>query len=109
MNAKRFSLVRLEELPPGTCRSVETEAGWVAIYNVEGRIYATDDVCPHAGGPLGEGHIKEDCVVCPWHGWRFNVKTGQRVDNPDLRVACFDVTVENGLIMIEVPLDHPAS
>ena len=109
MKAKRFSLARLEELPPGTCRSVETEFGWIAIYNVEGRIYATDDVCPHAGGPLGEGHMKEDCIVCPWHGWRFNVRTGQRVDNPDFRVACFDVTVENGLITVEVPLDRPAT
>ncbi len=106
INTKTYLAGPVAELPPGTCRSVETERGWIAIYNVEGRLYATDDVCPHAGGPLGEGRLSGDCVVCPWHGWRFNVRTGQRPENPDFCVECFEVKVEDGQIVVELPVDR---
>ncbi len=97
---------RLSELPPGSCRSVETDLGWVALYNVDGQVYATDDVCPHAGGSLGEGRLSGDCVACPWHGWRFNVRTGLRVENPDFSVECFAVRVEDGEILVDLPLER---
>lgn len=68
-----------EELPPeGEGRVLFLENGQeVAIFCVEGQWYAIDNSCPHEGGPLGEGELEGDIVTCPWHGWQFNVKTGQ--------------------------------
>lgn len=108
MKTKSISLGPVSDLQPGACRSIETEAGWIAVYNLDGRLYATDDVCPHAGGSLGEGKLSGDCIVCPWHGWRFNVRTGQRPENPDIRVDCFEVKVEDGYIVVDVPEDRKA-
>lgn len=99
----------IDTIPPGACRSVETEVGWVALYNVNGEIFATEDACPHAGGPLGEGQLTGDCVACPWHGWRFNVKTGVRVENADFRVQCFAVRIEDGEIVLELPTEPSTS
>lgn len=105
-STKRLPVGTLADLPEGACRSVQTELGYVAIYNVAGRLYATDDVCPHAGGPLGEGTLDGDCVACPWHGWRFKVTTGQRVDNPAIQVDCFPVHVDGGEIFVDVPTER---
>ncbi|MFO0773333.1 MAG: Rieske 2Fe-2S domain-containing protein [Nitrospiraceae bacterium] len=103
---KRLAVASLAALPPGTCRSVETECGWIALYNVDGVIYATDDTCPHAGGPLGEGILSGDCIACPWHGWRFNVETGVRVENAAFTVECFPTQIEGDQILVEIPLQR---
>jgi nitrite reductase (NADH) small subunit/3-phenylpropionate/trans-cinnamate dioxygenase ferredoxin subunit len=59
-------------------------------------------MCQHAGGPLGEGRITGDIVICPWHGYRYHIKTGEYVKNPDMSVACYPVKVENGKISVAV-------
>ncbi|MGH7255457.1 MAG: Rieske (2Fe-2S) protein [Nitrospirales bacterium] len=91
------------ELQPGTCRSVDIGDLSVALCNVDGRIYALDNVCPHAGGPLGEGTVVGDHVECPWHGWRYNVRTGERPENPDFKVPTYRVQLEGNNIQIFVP------
>ena len=91
------------DLEPGTCRAVEVEGRWVALFNVEGRIYALDNTCPHAGGPLGEGTLAGEIVTCPWHGWRYNTRTGERPENPDFSVACFEVKVAGEMIQVAIP------
>ncbi len=97
------AVAKLRDLAPGTCVSVEAGGRWIALFNVDGRIYATDDTCPHAGGPLGEGTLQGDVVVCPWHGWRFNVLTGQRPDNPNFAVACFEARIVGEDIHVGLP------
>ncbi len=96
-------VAKVKDLEPGDCVSVEAAGRWVALFNVNGKIYATDDTCPHAGGPLGEGTLKDEVVVCPWHGWRFNVRTGQRPEKPDLSVACYEVRVVGEEIQVAFP------
>ncbi len=108
IKTKAISAGPLSAFPVGSRRSLETEIGWIALYNVDGQIYATEDSCPHAGGPLGEGTLTGDCIACPWHGWRFNVRTGVRVENADFRVACFPVKIEQGEIIVELPLERPS-
>ena len=93
----------LAEVPAGSCRSVEADGMSVAICNVDGTIYAVDNTCPHAGGPLGEGSLDGELVECPWHGWRYNVKTGERPENPEITVDCFRVQVENDVIHVVLP------
>ena len=90
------------EIPPGTAKVVEVQKVEVALFNLEGAIYALDNMCQHAGGPLGEGKIKDDIVICPWHGYRYHIKTGKYLKNPDMSVACYPVKVENGKISVSV-------
>ncbi|TAL10666.1 MAG: non-heme iron oxygenase ferredoxin subunit [Nitrospirae bacterium] len=92
----------LSDIPPGTAKVVAVQNVEVALFNLEGAIYAIDNICQHAGGPLGEGKIKGDVVICPWHGYRYHIKTGQYVKNPDMSVACYQVKVEDGKISVSV-------
>lgn len=82
-------------------RLVEVEGQRIALFKVDGAYYAISDVCPHKGGPLSEGPLSGDEVTCPWHGSRFNVKTGavtappaeQGVKSFPVRVTGDDVAV----------------
>ncbi len=75
----------------------------VALYNVDGTFYALDGVCPHAGGPLGEGTLRGNIVTCPWHGWQFNVTNGQNCLNARLPHTCYKVKVEGDGVYVELP------
>jgi nitrite reductase/ring-hydroxylating ferredoxin subunit len=80
------------------------EAGGVsiALANVDGTLYAVGNSCLHRGGPLGEGDLDGTTVVCPWHGWRWDVRTGAHANNPAVSVPCFPVTVEDGAVYVAV-------
>lgn len=97
------TVARVSEVPPGTGRTVEVNGIRIALFNVDGTYYALDNTCPHAGGPLGEGKLKEGIVECPWHGWRFDVRTGMREHNPNFDVPCCQVRVEDGHVQIALP------
>ena len=98
-----ITVATVEEIPPGTGRTVEVQGVWIALYNVEGSFYAVDNTCPHAGGPLGEGHLEGCLVECPWHGWQFNLQTGERPENSDITVACCHVRIEGNQVQVALP------
>jgi len=75
----------------------------VALFNCEGVYYAIKNSCPHMGGELGEGLLQGDVVTCPWHGWRFNVKTGKNPEADVVAVRTFEVRVDGDEILIGVP------
>jgi len=94
------------EIAPGTSKIVDVDGLAVALFNVEGEFFAIDNTCPHVGGALGDGPLEDDTVMCPWHGWKYNVKTGQACGAPkDDPVACFKVTVSGSDIMVDIG-DH---
>jgi nitrite reductase (NADH) small subunit len=74
----------------------------ICIANVNGTISAMDNVCLHRGGPLGQGMIEGTKLVCPWHGWQYDPKTGEVVHNPNAKVAVYPLKVENGAVLIEM-------
>ena len=77
----------------------------VAIYNVDGQLYATDNICPHAYGHLDQGWLEGDIIECPLHAARFEVRTGRGIDGPFERdLNTFRVRVVGEQIQIEVPL-----
>ena len=91
-----------KDVPKDGCISVDTGDGRsVALFNVDDEIFAMDNACPHAGGPLGEGSLEENIVTCPWHGWSFDVKTGECQNNPDVAAECRKVTVKGDDIILE--------
>jgi nitrite reductase/ring-hydroxylating ferredoxin subunit len=77
----------------------------VALYNVDGRLHALDGVCPHQGGPLGKGALRGCVVTCPWHGWQFDVRTGQHLTNRSVQHFTFPVKVEGRDILVLVGED----
>lgn len=94
-----------EDIPPGSGKTVEVNGVWIALFNVAGSFFAVDNTCPHAGGPIGEGHLTGEVVTCPWHGWQFNVHTGKKEGHPDITVACCPVRVEGNQVQIALPPD----
>ena len=67
----------------------------VAVYNVDGKFYATSEQCTHVGGPLDEGKLSGQVIVCPWHGSCFDVTTGEVKCGPAVRaVATYPVVVD---------------
>jgi nitrite reductase/ring-hydroxylating ferredoxin subunit len=74
----------------------------ICVANVNGVYSAMDNVCLHVGGPLGEGTIENGKVVCPWHGWQYDPKTGEAAHNPKAKVAVYAMKIENGDVMVEI-------
>jgi nitrite reductase (NADH) small subunit len=94
------------DCPPGAAREFTIEDRIVALYNFDGSLYALDGVCPHQGGPLGEGALSGPIVTCPWHGWQFDVRNGQNQLNARMTQPGFAVRVEGDAILID--LEPPA-
>lgn len=88
------------DCPPGT--GVECVAGdrVVALFNVEGNFYALDGICPHQGGPLGKGVLSGCVVTCPWHGWQFDVTTGQHQISKTLVHSRYATKIEGGDVLV---------
>lgn len=97
------SVAKLEDLQPGKCMRVIVDGQKIALYNVEGTVYATDDTCSHAEASLSEGCLRGDEIECPKHGARFNVRTGEALSLPAWApVATYAVKVEEGEIKVSV-------
>ena len=82
------------ELQPGQGKVVEAGGRQIALFNVSGSFYAIDNACLHLGGPLGEGYLEGENVICPWHGWTYSVTTGLCPINPNMSVKTYPVKVE---------------
>ena len=93
---------RAADVAPGQTRLVQVGEQSVAVYNVGGTFFATQDECTHQGGPLSEGNLEDDCITCPIHGSRFNVKTGEVVRGPAKKpVETFRVAVDGEIARVE--------
>ena len=92
---------RLDQVPPGTGTTVKVAGKDVAIFNVDGEVYAIGDSCPHAGASLGSGKLNGRIVTCRAHGLRFDVTTGQ-VTTGGFGAASYPVKVVDGKIFIAV-------
>jgi nitrite reductase (NADH) small subunit len=88
---------------PGVNEAKEFPCGEKAICvaNVNGEIHAMENTCLHMGGPLGEGVIEGGKVICPWHGWAWDPKTG-RSGPPDAKIAVYAVKIEDGDVMVQL-------
>ena len=115
----RTVVCREDELPPGTRRVVDLDGRSIGVLNVDGTLYAVRNVCPHQGaelcaGTVGgtmlpseplvyvyglEGHV----LRCPWHGWEFDLETGEKLFDPTCRarVKTYPVSVEDGNVVVD--------
>jgi NAD(P)H-dependent nitrite reductase small subunit len=83
-------------------KSIDMDGVSIALFKVGDKIYAIDNVCPHKGGALAEGGLKECVVTCPWHGWKFDVTTGAMSSNPSIKVKSYPVKLQGSTISIQI-------
>lgn len=99
-----IDVARASELAPGEHRLVEVDGIDVAVFNIEGELYAIEDVCTHDGAEIASGDLQGDEIVCPRHGARFCVKTGKVLKAPAYEdLVCFPVRVNNGFVQVRDP------
>ena len=99
----RIDLCSAAEVAPGTALKVETGDLALAVFNVDGEFYVTDDLCTHGPGSLSEGYIEGDVVECNFHNGQFNIKTGAVVSPPCMvPIKTYKTVVEDGRVLIEV-------
>ena len=96
-----IKLATHSELPPeGEAKEFPLGDKVICVANVNGTISAMDNVCLHRGGPLGQGLIEGDKVVCPWHGQRFNLRTGRECAERSRDIITYPVKEEAGGVFI---------
>ena len=99
---RKITVCRVEDLPAGSCRTVDLpDRRELALYNVHGEFYATDNFCPHKGAPLAAGNLCDHVIECDWHGWEFDVRTGECLTVPET-VDTYKVVVEEGLVKVVI-------
>jgi nitrite reductase (NADH) small subunit len=95
-------VARVDEVPPGTVTTVHAGEEAIALAHCDGGFYAVQHACLHLHGPLGEGHL-EDCVLtCPWHGWQYDVRSGENEFDRAIRLQTYEVQVEDGEIRVRI-------
>ena len=99
----RIALCRTTDVAEGTAIRVEHGDLVLAVYNVGGEYFVTDDMCTHGPGSLSEGYLEDDEIECNFHGGRFNVRTGAVAGPPCMvPIKTYPATVENGKVVIDV-------
>lgn len=97
-------IVRPDQIPLREGRLLQVGSLEVAVFNLGDRFLAVENRCPHLGGPLADGIISGDCVVCPLHGWRISLRCGD-VESPaqiKARIRTFPTAISDGVLLVEV-------
>lgn len=95
-------LANLSEVPPGKMKEVECGPIAIALCNNGGIIAAIEGTCPHAGGPLASGALHDGVVVCPWHSWGFDTRSGVSDFSPAISIPVFAVEVRGDEIFVDI-------
>ena len=99
----RIELCNTSEVDAGCALKVERGDLTLAVFNVAGEFFVTDDACTHGPGSLSEGYIEDDVVECNFHNGQFNIKTGEVVSPPCMvPVKTYRTIVEDGKVFIEL-------
>lgn len=91
----------VSQLSPGCVTEIMFEGEPIALCNAGGEIRALAGICPHQGAPLGHGAMNGENVICPWHDWEFNCRTGRHLTLPYVRLITYPVRIEGDDIMVD--------
>ena len=95
-------VARVDDVAPGTVTTVYAGDEAIALARVENEFYATQPACLHLEGPLGEGKLDGCVLACPWHGWQYDVRTGQNEFDLAIQLRTYDVQVEDGEVRVRI-------
>ena len=99
-----IEIVPADQLPEGERIFIEVEGRSIVIFNLAGKLFAIGDVCSHDNGPVGDGEIEENEIICPRHGGRFDIFTGKATSLPPVvDIPSYPVRVVEGMIEIGIP------
>jgi len=90
------------DINEGSSKIIEINNRQIALFKVDGKICAIDNICLHQGGPLGEGMLNGRVVTCPWHSWQFDITTGRNIQDQAICVDTFDVRLENNDVFLNI-------
>ena len=90
-----------DDVSEGSPAVVDVNGTEIAIFQLEGEYFAIQNTCPHQGGPLGSGKVEDECVYCPWHGWQFDLKSGEHVQGRET-AQTYNTWVEDGSIYLQL-------
>lgn len=93
-------VAQLSEVPVGQSKLVMLNNKAIVLFNIDGKVYALHNLCPHEGGPLNEGRVKGHVVACPWHDLAFDVRNGQGIDGGGYCVGSYEVRLEGSDILV---------
>jgi nitrite reductase (NADH) small subunit len=100
--AEFVTVARVEDVPPGSVTCVRVGEEEIALAHVDGSFYATQAQCLHLKGPLGQGRLEDSVVTCPWHGWQYDLRTGENVFDRAIQLKTYPVRVEDGVVKVAV-------
>ena len=101
--AEHFQTVaQVSEVIEGQGFPVDVDGRPIALFLTDGQYFAIDDSCPHNGAPLCDGSVTGREIICSWHGWRFNLETGKRLDNPRGQVGTYPIRVVGDEIQVDL-------
>jgi nitrite reductase/ring-hydroxylating ferredoxin subunit len=101
--AEYMRVAKASEIEPGHARLVQVGGKHIAVFNIDGRFFAIDNTCTHRGGPLSEGEVSGHEVKCPWHGAKFDLRTGNVTGPPASQgVARYNARVTGADVEVEV-------
>ena len=96
------TVARVDDVPPGSVRTVRAGDREIALAHVDGSFYATQPTCIHLQGPLGEGRLEQAVLTCPWHGWQYDLRTGENLFDRAIRLNTYEVRIEDGDVKVAV-------
>jgi nitrite reductase (NADH) small subunit len=99
---KLIKVAQTQDIPPGEAKVYYVRGREIAVFNIKGRFYAVDNLCPHQGGPLVAGEVKEEVVTCPWHKWQFHLPTGLSPVNSSVSARIYPVELVNDEVRIRM-------
>ena len=100
---ERHTIASVGDVPPGEGKEYAAAGPIIALFNINGEYSAIDGICAHAGGPVGNGTLNGAIVTCPWHGWQYEVTSGQHCLTESICQQSFPVFVEADKIIVELP------
>ena len=95
-------IARVGDLPSGRATSVTVGERKIALFHTTSGFFASENACPHRGGPLGEGDLLGEEIVCPWHLWGFDVRSGVCTGNAQVRMTMHEVKIEGDRILVKL-------
>jgi nitrite reductase (NADH) small subunit len=95
-------VAKASDLEEGKGMIVTVNGTRIALFRCEGEVFAIKNRCPHMGGDLGEGYLTGDLVHCPWHGWRFSLRTGKNPAADVVAVPTYEVKIEGDEVLLRI-------
>lgn len=95
-----IELAKVADIPEGRGMRVKVDDKHIALFKVAGEVFAINAVCPHAGAFLDQGYLEDCTIICPLHGWDFDLRTGVS-PNYGVKTKCYPVEIKDGVVYLK--------